>query len=138
MSLKKVKTFQTVRGKDLRIRYTKDNLVDILIVQRQFYDQSNQILSPITPKLLERQVIGDNSPARLSLKNAELRHIIACFGSVATVLGESNFKVIIPYAPTDPNHKEQLREIFNYVSSSSNLNPPSALNISYHGENVVN
>jgi len=136
MSLKKTKTFRTVRGKDLKIRYTQDNLIDRLIVQRQFYDQNGQILTPITTKLLER-VTGNNSPPVLGLEN-EPRYVITCFGSIATESGESNFKVIIPYAPGDPSHNEQLREMFNYVSPSTNLNPSFALNINYHGENHFN
>lgn len=137
MSLKKAKTFRTIRGKDLKLRYTKDSLTDGLIVQRQFYDQNSYVLTPITPKLLERQVSGSNSPPVLGLGNTEPRYIKACFGSVATESAESNFKIVVPYAPGDPNHNEHLREIFDYISPSPNLNPRSPLNISYHGENNV-
>ncbi len=135
MSPKKAKTFRTVRGKDLKIRYTKDNLNDCLVVQRQFYDQNNQILSPITRKLIDRQVTGNNSPPVLGVESIRPRCIAACFGSVSTDSGESNFKVIIPYAPGDSNHNEHLREIFNYASLSPNLSPAFPLNVSYHGEN---
>ena len=139
MSLEKSKTFRTIRGKDLKIRYTKDSLIDCLIVQRQFYDQNNQILTPVTNKLLERLVSGGNSsPPLLASGNIEPRHIIGCFGSTVTESGGSNFKVIIPYAPGDSNHIEHLREVFNYVSSSPNLNPASPLNVSYYGENTIN
>ena len=139
MSLKKAKTFRTIRGKDLKIRYTKDNLIDCIITQRQFYDQDNQILTPVTIKLLEREISGNSSPPVLGLgNNTEPRYVAVCFGSVVTESGESNFKVIIPYAPGDSSHNEHLREIFNYVSPSSNLNPASPLNISYHGENIIN
>jgi hypothetical protein len=137
MSVAKAKTLRTIRGKDVKIRYTKDTLVDCLISQRQFYDQHNQILTPITAKLLERQINGSNSPPVLGENITEQRHVTVCFGSLATASGESNFKVLIPYAPGDFSHNEQLREIFNYTSPSLNLSPPFALNISYYGENMV-
>lgn len=136
MSNAKAKTLRTVRGKDLKIRYTQDDLVDALISQRQFYDQDGLILAPITPKLLERQV-ETNNPTIPRLGGREPRYVATCFGSVATVSGESNFNVIIPYAPGDANHNECLREIFNYVSPSDNLNPKSPLSVSYHGGNKI-
>jgi hypothetical protein len=133
----KVKTLRTIRGKDLKIRYTQDNLVDGLINQRQFYDQDGQILAPITTKLLERQVIGDNSPIIPRLGGIEPRTVAICFGSAVNVSGESNFIVIVPYAPGDASHNEHLREVFNFVSPSPNLDPPSPLSVNYRGENRI-
>jgi hypothetical protein len=135
MSIVKAKILKTVRGRDLKIRYTQDNLADALINQRQFYDQDGFLLAPMTPKLLERQV-ETNNPTIPHLGGGNPRRAVTCFGSVATLSSESNFLIIIPYAPGDPNHGEHLREIFNYVSPSSNLNPKSALNLSYYGENA--
>lgn len=135
MSESKTKTRRTVRGKDLKIRYTQDDLAEGLINQRQFYDQDGIMLAPITPKLLERQV-ETNNPTIPRLGGASPRYVATCFGSAATISGESNFVVLIPYPPSDNNnHVEHLREIFNYVSLSSNLSPKSPLNISYYGEN---
>lgn len=136
-SNEKIKTLRTVRGKDLKIRYTQDNLVDALINQRQFYDQNGQILVPVTPKLLERQVIGENSPTIFRLGGIEPRMVSTCFGSAVNVSGESNFVTIIPYAPGDINHSEHLREVFSFVSPSSNLNPSSPLSVNYRGENQI-
>lgn len=132
-----IRILRTVRGKDLKIRYTQDNLVEGLINQRQFYDSNGQILAPITPKLLERQIIGDNSPIFSRLAGIEPRMVKVCFGSNINVSGESNFSVLIPYAPGDASHNEHLREIFSFVSSSPNLNPPTPLNINYQGENRI-
>jgi len=134
---KKIRTLRTVRGKDLKIRYTKDDLSEGLINQRQFYDADGQILAPITPKLLERQIIGNNNPTIARLGGVEPRHVATCFGSVANISGESNFIVIIPYAPSDGSHNEHLREIFSFVSGSSNLDPPSPLSVNYRGENQI-
>ena len=133
----KIKTLRTVRGKDLKIRYTQDNLVDGLINQRQFYDQDGEILAPITTKLLERQVIGDNNPIIPRLGGIEPRTVATCFGSVVNVSGESNFIVIIPYAPGDASHNEHLREIFGFVSLSPSLNLSSPLSVNYQGENQI-
>jgi hypothetical protein len=131
----KIKTMQTVRGKDLKIRYTQDNLTEGLINQRQFYDAQGQILTPITSKLLERQVVGSNNPTIARLGVITPRIVKTCFGSIANASGESNFAVIIPYAPGDISHKEHLSEIFGFVSSSQNLNPPTPLTVNYQGEN---
>jgi hypothetical protein len=133
----KIKALRTVRGKDLKIRYTRDDLSEGLINQRQFYDANGQILSPITPKLLERQIIGNNTPIIPRLGGIEPRHVATCFGSAANISGESNFIVIVPYAPGDSSHNEHLRQIFSFVSGSSNLDPPSPLSVNYRGENQI-
>lgn len=134
MSIEKIKTLRTIRGRDITLRYTQDNLVESLITQRQFYDQDGNILAPITPKLLERQI--EINSTLLKLGGIEPRTATACFGSTVNASGESNFVVIIPYAPGD-NHNEHLREIFAFISPSSNVNPSSALNVNYRGENLT-
>lgn len=130
----KLKTFRTIRGKDLKIRYTQDSLDEVLINQRQFYDEDGRILSPITPKLLERQIIGESSPIIARISGVEPRMAKACFTSVVNVSGESNFTVIIPYPPGEIAHNEHLREIMGYISSSPNLSPPSPTSVIYQGE----
>ena len=137
MSEERLKKLRTIRGKDLKIRYTRDDLVEGLINQRQFYDENGQILAPITPKLLERQIVGESTPTIARIGGIEPRVAKTCFGSVANVSGESNFTVIIPYAPGEIGHNEHLREIFAFVSSSPNLNPSNPLSISYQGENQI-
>jgi hypothetical protein len=133
----KIKTMRTVRGKDLKIRYTQDNLTEGLINQRQFYDEQGQILTPVTSKLLERQVLGSNNPTIARLGGIEPRVVKTCFGSIVNTSGESNFAVIVPYAPGDISHKEHLTEIFTFVSSSLNLSPPTPLTVNYQGENQI-
>lgn len=134
MSPQKAKLFKTVRGKDLKIRYTQDNFEDALINQRQFYDASGVILTPITPKLLVRQVTTNN-PTIARLGNSEPRYVSTCFGSIATDSGESNFKVVIPYSPGDSDHNEHIKEIYNFTSLSVNLDPKFPLSLRYYGEN---
>lgn len=129
-----IKTLKTVRGRDLKIRYTQDNLEDALINQRQYYDKNGDELTPVTFSLLARQV-ATNNPTIDRLGNADPRHISACFGSPDNKSGESNFKIIVPYAPGDDNQMEQIKEVRSYVSASTFLSPKSPLNLTYHGEN---
>ena len=133
----KLKILRTVRGKDLKIRYTQDNLLEGLINQRQFYDSNGQILVPITPKLLERQIIGNNSSTIFRLAGIKPRTVTVCFGSAVNASAKSNFSVLIPYAPNDASHNDHLREIFSFLSPSLNIDPPFPLNISYQGENQI-
>lgn len=130
----KLRTFRTVRGKDIKIRYTQDSLEEALINQRQYYDNNGAELTPITSLLLARQVTTSN-PTINRLGNTEPRYISACFGSPENSLGESNFKIIIPYAPGDVNQVEQIKEVLSYVSLSEFLSPKSPLSLTYHGEN---
>ena len=133
-SIEKIKILKTIRGKDLKIRYTQDDLKDTLVNQRQYYDNNGAELTPITPLLLARQV-STNNPTIDRLGNAEPRYVSACFGSPDNSLGESNFKVIVPYAPGDVNQIEQIKEVRSYTSLSEFLSPKSPLSLSYHGEN---
>lgn len=132
----RIKTLKTIRGKDITLRYTQDNLEESLINQRQFYDEQGKLVSPITPKLLERQV-QPNSPTIARLGGIKPRTITICFGSTANVSGTSIFVVIAPYVPGDVSHSEYEMELLNYVSPSSNLNPPTPLTLNYKGENQV-
>lgn len=132
-SVKKIKSLKTIRGKDLKIRYTQDSLDETLINQRQFYDESGDTLSPVTSKLLERQV-STNNPTIAKTGSAQPRHISACFGS-QTKPGERNYKIVIPYSPRDANHNEHIQEISDYTASSPLLEPKSPLSLTYYGEN---
>ena len=135
-SVDKIKTLKTVRGKDIKLRYTQDNLEDALINQRQYFDEDGNQLTPITPLLLARQV-PTNNPTIDRLGKSEPRYISACFGSPTNLSGQSEYKVLVPYAPGDANQIEQIKEIRNYVSSSSFLIPQSPLALTYQGENHI-
>ncbi|MDF0553870.1 hypothetical protein [Kamptonema sp. UHCC 0994] len=133
-SAEKVKSLKTVRGKDIKIRYTQDDFEDALVNQRTYLDENGDSLTPITPLLLARQV-GTPNPTIDRLGNSEPRYISACFGSPVNSSGESEFKVILPYAPGDTSHAEHIKEVFSYVSPSQFLDPKTPLSLSYHGEN---
>lgn len=131
---RKLKTLKTTRGKDIKIRYTQDNLEEWLVVQRQYFDNEGTELTPVTSLLLSRQVVGLNNPTIAHFGNSKPRYVSVCFGSQSNVLNESNFKVIVPYAPGDLNHNAHVNEIFAYISPSSSLNPSYPLSVSYQGE----
>jgi hypothetical protein len=133
-SIAKIKTLKTIRGKDLKIRYTQDNLEDTLISQRQYFDKNGDILTPITDILLIRQVYPP-SPTIARIGNSKPRHILVCFGSTGNKSGETNFMVMIPYNPGDANHNLHIQEISNYISLSQELHPKSPLSLTYQGEN---
>jgi len=135
-SVDKVETLKTVRGKDIKLRYTQDNLEDALINQRQYFDKDSNQLTPVTPLLLARQVPTSN-PTIDRLGKSDPRHISACFGSPTNLSGQSEYKVLIPYAPGDANQVEQIKEIRDYVSSSSFLIPQLPLALTYQGENHI-
>lgn len=133
-SASRIKTFKTVRGKDLKIRYTQDDAEDTLVIQRQYFDNNGAQLTPITALLLARQV-ATNNPAIDRLGGVEPRYVSACFGSPENSSGESNFKILVPYAPGDINQGEQIREVRSYISASELIVPKSPLKLIYHGEN---
>lgn len=133
-SIRTIKSLKTIRGKDLKLRYTQDDSEDALVNQRQYYDNNGAELTPVTPLLLARQV-STNNPTINRLGNTEPRYISACFGSPGNSLRESNFKIIVPYSPGDINQIEQIKELRDYISPSEFLSPKSPLNLSYHGEN---
>jgi hypothetical protein len=132
-SVEKIKSLKTIRGKDLKVRYTQDDFEDALINQRLYYDENGDILTPITSLLLARQVTPSN-PTIDRLGNSEPRYILACFGSPSNQSGESQFKSIIPYSPGDLSHIAHIKEIIDYVSLSQFLEPKMPLAMIYHGE----
>lgn len=135
-SVSKIKKLETIRGKDIKLRYTQDNLEDALINQRQYFDGDGNQLTPITPLLLARQVLTSN-PTVDRLGKSEPRYVSACFGSPNNLSGQSEYKIFVPYAPGDVNQSEQIREVRSYISSSSFLVPKSPLALSYRGENYI-
>lgn len=132
-SHERAKTLKTIRGKDLKIRYTQDDFENILVNQRQFLDETGNSLTPVSPKLLERQV-PTNNPTIAKAGSTQPRYVSACFGS-PNKPGERNYKVIIPYHPTETGHNEHIQEIVDYNSASQLLEPKSPLSAIYHGEN---
>lgn len=128
-SVGKLNTRKTIRGIDIKLRYSLDEGGEGLVNQRQYFNESGSLLSPITPALMTRQVLGINSPVPGKVGKVEPRYVTACFASPTNLTGESNFKVVIPYAPGDSNQTQQIREIADFQSE---LGIP--LSLVYYGE----
>lgn len=134
-SAKKIKNLKTLRGKDLKIRYTQDDFEDILINQRQYLDETGNTLTPVSSKLLERQVATNNPTITITKTGStQPRNVSTCFAS-PNKPGERNYKVIIPYHPTEVGHNEHIQEILDYNALSELLEPKTPLSATYYGEN---
>jgi hypothetical protein len=130
-SVSKISKRKTIRGSDIKLRYSLDEGSEGLVNQRQYFGESGLPLTPITPTLLARQVIGVNSPGLARVGEINPRYVTACFPSPLNLSGESNFKIIIPYAPGDSDQLEQIREIAGFQAQIGNL-----LSLAYHGEST--
>ena len=128
-SVGKINIRKTIRGLDVKLRYSLDEGGEGLVNQRQYFDDSGSLLTPVTPALLARQVLGINSPGLGKVGKVEPRHAVACFASQTNLSGEGSFKVVIPFAPGDSNQAQQVREIAGFQSQ---LGKP--LSLAYHGE----
>lgn len=129
-----INTYRTIRGRDIKLRYTQDDNEDGLINQRTFFDPNGDQLTPVTPLLLARET-GTPNPALDRVGSKKARTATVCFGNPSNLSGESNFTVIIPYHPGDSVFADHLRELFNYTSLSAFLDPNTPQLITYHGEN---
>ena len=127
-SVGKINIRKTIRGLDVKLRYSLDEGGEGLVNQRQYFDDSGSLLTPVTPALSTRQVLGINSPGLGKVGKIEPRHAVACFAST-NLSGEGSFKVVIPFAPGDSSQVQQLREIADFQSQ---LGTP--LSLVYYGE----
>ncbi len=126
---------QTRRYKDLKLLYSKDDGTDIPIRIRTRIGSDSALgspryLTPVTPLLLARQttMVCPVTTAK------NVRHAVACYGIPGNVSGEGNYSVPIVYHPTDGNHQQQLREVINYVTTSTVASPQNVLSVTYYGE----
>lgn len=109
------------RFRNIKIRYTRDNGRDKVVVQRTYVNvDDGTAQTPITPLLLAREI---TEPWVLEPREGRDRHIESCF---VVNNKESVFRSIIPYHPNDPNIKNHAREIRDY---------PGIVSATYKGEN---
>lgn len=114
----------TRRYADIKFNYDLDFPGHTVVIRQRVYKTSNGVAeTPITSRLLDRQVPGDTS-APLA-KPIEPRQVTACFLNPANADGASNFTVYIPYRGTDPGHREHVGELKVF---------PGVLSIRYKGE----
>ena len=114
----------TRRYADIKFVYDLDFPGHTVVIRQRVYKTSDGAPeTPITSRLLDRQVPG-NSPAPRA-KPIEPRQVTACFLNPANADGASNFTVFIPYRGTDAKHREHVSELKVF---------PGVLSIQYRGE----
>lgn len=89
-----------------KFTYSSDIGVDTIRVQREYLDENEQPLTPITPLFLARRV-PDNSKWEPK-KNSQLRHAISYVPDTNGTYSE--YISFIPYSDV-PNKSAHLREI---------------------------
>lgn len=116
---------KTRRYQDLKIRYTTDYLEDLTVRQRVYKAQDGSSETPIT-SLLESRLVNTDCPVK-NPSWVEFRNVVACFSNTSNASGQSEYTVIIPFNPGNPDLKAQIEEIksFNGV-----------LSIEYRGESI--
>jgi hypothetical protein len=103
----------TRRGQDLKLDYDTDSGVTVIVVQRTFEDMGTGLrLTPTPPLLLLRVSVNPGPP--IDIGRRKPRYATACIPNAGLIGGESNMKVICPYAPIDLRLKLLLRDIKNY------------------------
>lgn len=105
--------FKVKRYKDLGVYYDSDFGFTIPVRQRTNKDENGNEISPVTQLLLDRLV---NTDCKVPVaKEFEPRYVNACIPNSANQDGESNFKMIIPYRPTDQvSFRAHIREIKDF------------------------
>lgn len=89
-----------------KFTYSSDLGTDTIKTQREYLDENNESITPITPLFLVRVI---QSPIKVEpKKNSDLRHAISFISTGTNTFGE--FKSYIPYSDVT-NKSEHLRQI---------------------------
>ena len=106
------------RYQDRKIVYDLDFPAHSLILRQRIYKSADgTIETPIT-SLFEAREVPSDTPAPRG-RNFDPRHSVACFSNPQNQSGVSELKAIIPYRPTDGNHKAHQQEILSYQNALS-------------------
>ncbi len=115
---------KVIRYQDIGIFYDSDFGFRTIARQRVYKNEAGTIQTPLTNLFFARQITTDCKIPRA--KDFDYRYVNSCFENASNDTGESNLKVIVPYAPTDEvNHKGQIKEIAAYNG---------VLSVAYFGE----
>lgn len=124
------------RYKDYVLLYDLDFRQQVIARQRTYKETLNEeIQTPITPLTLARTVPATgnkviDATVKLATEFTDnvsftARHVLCCLRNPYNKGKISEFKVIVPYRPTDAFHKSHVREI---------LKAKRVVNGSYNGE----
>ena len=101
----------TRRRKDIRVRYSADLGIEMIIAQRIYgIGIDGNVLTPITPALQPRIVAG----VPIDRSRISPRYALACLPNPDNQNGQSETKTIVPFLPGTFDHLQHLREISNY------------------------
>jgi hypothetical protein len=109
-----------VKGRQYLMLYDTDFNTQVLIRQRFYFVPGNpDVFTPIPPTIEERlRPLDSNSgvPSALPFKP---RECTACFNNPQVEQGFSEYKVFIPFRPTDYKLKQSIKEIKQLPSVSA-------------------
>lgn len=97
---------------DYAIQYDLDFIDKISIVSQRFYQDDNNINTPLVSCVLNRK-IESNYPIPQN-RAITKRAVKVCFFNSNNVSGVTEYSVAIPYRPTNPNHNDCVRELLYY------------------------
>jgi hypothetical protein len=130
-------TPSTKRGIDIRLRYTQDDRKDTEVVLRTTVDADGNLLTPITDALISRAIVKGAAPPIGS--DRATRYIKITLSIPGNQSGIGEYKIIVPFHPSSPEFKQQVREIYSWVSNSLSLNPllKKVVCAEYYGEDLA-
>ncbi|MBW4619317.1 MAG: hypothetical protein KME17_08155 [Cyanosarcina radialis HA8281-LM2] len=99
--------------RDWILRYDLDYPGRQIFIRQRTYIGDSQFYTPVTNTLLRRLVsIDEYRPPKAKLINA--RYVNACYENPNNKGNTTIRQVIIPFRPTDPNHRLQIQEVLEY------------------------
>lgn len=113
--------------RDILIQYDLDYDRRATIVrQREYYEGA--AITPI-PSLLQARVVQPQDLSKKVPRSRQFkpRNVAACFENPATASGASTRRVVVPYRPTDGDHKNLVVQI---------LDAPGVVGGEYSGESL--
>jgi hypothetical protein len=109
-----------VKGRQYLMLYDTDFNTQVLIRQRFYFVPGNpDVFTPIPPTIEERLRPLDSSLGIPSALPFEPRECTACFNNPQVQQGFSEYKVFIPFRPTDHRLKQSIKEIKQLPNVSS-------------------
>lgn len=126
----------TKRGIDIRLRYTQDNYQDTEVVLRTTVDSEGNILTPVTDSLIQRAIVRGVAPP--IAPDRATRYIKITLSIPRNQSGIGEYKVVVPFHPSSQEFKQQIKEIYAWLSNSLLVNPllKNVVCAEYYGEDL--
>jgi hypothetical protein len=126
----------TKRGIDIRLRYTQDDRQDTEVILRTTVDSEGNLLTPITDSLITRAIVKGAAPPIGNDRATRYIKITLLIPGNQSGIGE--YKVVVPFHPSSQEFKQQIREIYSWVTNSLSVNPllKKVVCAEYYGEDL--